>query len=540
MGIYALAGVWRGSKWADKTGHSRLISDQTGGNPQSTGGSQAGILSIESHLRKGLMMNLGMFMLFPLLLLGGGMGGANELLDYMQSEAYWKAKNVTPTVETLTAMIVANPKAEDISALIKQLGDDDFEKREAATAAIAKKGPGVIAQLKVAAKSADAEVADRATRLISQLSGGDTDPAVHKLMIIRALGETKDKAALPALMALVDSKEPFVAEHAKRAIAKIEGKPFAATMTTAQTFEKDVWMLPKGVKLVTQLTMASSGPVNWEKALAQLNVGALGANISKDDMMAEMQKGVAVALNHVGNIRLDGITLGLAGDVGDNSGYVVIFVRGQYSREKVKNTFIKMGQEVEDLDGLPSVETGMGMQMLMPSDELFVLFGGPPNGAAPPVKEILAAIKTGKGTLSEDPTMTKLIASANRKSGGWVVIEMTNTFRGATPMFRPFDSVIAERVSEKGKTSIKVQGTGNDADEVKAAVNQMNSVLEEARANINQAGGFIPKNVVDFVKTVKIQVDGKNATLTGSMEGGFEEMLGGMLFPMMMLGGRGF
>lgn len=485
-------------------------------------------------------MNLGMFMLFPVLLLGGGMGGANELLDYVQSEAYWKAKNVTPSVETLTAMIVANPKAEDISALIKQLGDDDFEKREAATAAIAKKGPGVIAQLKEATKSADAEVSDRATRLIAQLSGGDTDPTVHKLMIIRGLGETKDKAALPALAGLVDSKEPFVAEHAKRAIAKIEGKPFVAGMTTAQTFEKDVWMLPKGVKLVSQLTMASSGPVNWEKALAQVNVGALGANISKEDMLVEMQKGVATALNHVGNIRLDGITLGLAGDVGDNSGYVVIFVRGQYSREKVKNTFIKMGQEVDDVDGLPSVETGMGMQMVMPSDELFVLFGGPPNGAAPPVKEILAAIKTGKGTLSEDATMSKLIATANRKSGGWAVIEMTDNFRNAEAVFKPFDSVLAERISEKGKTTIKVQATGSDAEAVKASVDQMNGGLEKIRANINQAGGFVPKSFIDFTQTLKIQSDGKTATLTGTMEGGFEEMLGGMLFPMMMLGGRGF
>lgn len=485
-------------------------------------------------------MNFGMFMLFPMLLLGGGMGGANELLDYVDTKHYWKTKNITPTATALTALIMVDPKPEDISALIKQLGDDDFEKREAASAAIGKKGPGVIAQLKVATKSTDAEIADRATRLIGELSGGDTDPAIHKLMIIRSLGQTKDKAALPALLPLVDSKEPFVAEYAKRAIALIEGKPFTAAMTTAQTFEKDVWMLPKGVKLVTQLTMTSGGPVNWENAMGGANLAALGVNISKEEMIAQMQQGVAVALNQTGNIRIDGMTIGLAGDVGDNSGYVVVFVRGQYSREKVKNTFTKMGQEVEDLDGLPSVETGMGMQMLMPSDELFVLFGGPPNGANPPVKDIVAAIKTGKGTLSEDGAMSALIASANRKSGGWAVIEMTNTFRGATPMFRPFDSVIAERVSEKGKTSIKVQGTGNDADEVKAAVNQMNSVLEEARANINQAGGFIPKNVVDFVKTLKIQADGKNATLTGTMEGDFEQMLGGMLFPMMMLGGPGF
>jgi hypothetical protein len=481
-----------------------------------------------------------MFMLLPILLLGGGLGGANELLDYAQTNAYWKAKSVTVNVEALVAMIDAAPKADDISALIKQLGDDNFEKREAATAAIAKKGPGVIPQLRESAKSTDAEIADRSTRLIAELSGGDTDPAIHKLMIIRTLGELKDKAALPALKPLAESKEPFVSAYARRAIAQIEGKPFVATGTAADTFEKDLWTLPKGVKLVTQLTMPGGGPLDWAKALEGLVIpGGAAGGPDKDTMLAEAQKGVRAALNAVGNVRIDGITLGVSGDPGPQTGFMIVLVRGQYSREKVVATFKKQGQNITDAEGVATVSVNReGMNMLMVSDELFAIVGGPPAGNLP-VKETLAAIKAGKGTLADDADMVALIKSANRKTGGWAVAHMTDTYRSGATWMAPFDSVIAERVTEKGKTTLKIVGTGKDAGAIATAVTEMNTGLEQTRTMFKQAGGAIPKPMIDFFDSIKIESNAGKATITGNMEGSFESMLGSMLMPMMMLGGPG-
>ena len=114
-------------------------------------------------------------------------GGANELLDFVPTDAYWKAKEVTVSVQT-------------ISADLESLKADDTSKAT----------------------------------------------AVRRLMAIRTLGELKDKSALPALEKLTDSKEMFVADYAKRAIANIEGKPLVIGIpdNSAQMREKDLWMLP--------------------------------------------------------------------------------------------------------------------------------------------------------------------------------------------------------------------------------------------------------------------------------------------------------
>ena len=476
-----------------------------------------------------------MFMLFPILLLGGGMGGANELIDYLQTEHYWKTRNITPDVATLSAMLITDPKAEDISELIKQLGHDDFNKREAASEAIGKKGPSVIPQLKEATQSKDAEIADRALRLITQLSGGDIDPAIHRLMIIRSLGETKDKAALAALKTQLDSKEPFASEYARRAIANIEGLPYQPAGTAVETYEKDLWLLPNGVKLVTQMTMTSSGPADWAKVLANAN-NPFGGNLSKEDMFREMQSGVAMALNTVGNIRIDGFTLGVSDNPGPNTGYAVVLVRGRYSRDKLKTMFKSQGIEVIKEDGIDSVmPPDANLKLLFVSDELLLVIGGPRNAQAWPVKEMTAAIKAGKGTLSDDAKMVKLINAADRKSGGWAAIQMTDAYRSGAPWMKPFDTVLVSRKSEKGKTTIKVVGTGSEAEAIQSAVNEMNKGLEELRANMNQAAGFVPKPMIDFMNSLKVEAEGKSAALTGTMEGSTEDIIGSMLFPMMMM-----
>ena len=48
-------------------------------------------------------------------------GGGNELLDYMQSDLYWQAKGLTPTVESLMAELGARPAefVPDITALVR-------------------------------------------------------------------------------------------------------------------------------------------------------------------------------------------------------------------------------------------------------------------------------------------------------------------------------------------------------------------------------------------------------------------------------------
>ena len=88
------------------------------------------------------------------------------------------------------------------------------------------------------------------------------------------IGHSKFAAfEVDALKPLTAAKEPFVAEYAKRAIANIEGKPYTRYAPTQETWEKDLWSLPKGMKMVVQMTMPPTGTLDWEKALAAFKPG---------------------------------------------------------------------------------------------------------------------------------------------------------------------------------------------------------------------------------------------------------------------------
>src|SRR5262245_36869004 len=63
------------------------------------------------------------------------------------------------------------PDAERVAQLIRQLGDDDFRKREAASKQLTAIGEPALPALKTAASDADAEIRRRAKRIIQTITG---------------------------------------------------------------------------------------------------------------------------------------------------------------------------------------------------------------------------------------------------------------------------------------------------------------------------------------------------------------------------------
>ena len=148
-----------------------------------------------------------------LFLLSTIMGTGTDLLDYVPSDDYWKAKGVTAvTVEALLKELEPPKAGADISKLVPDLGSPDAKVRDAAAAKVRAMGPGVIPQLKELAKHDDPEVAGRARLLITEIGNAAKSTQVRRLMAIRTLGEKKAKEALPRLAELVRSSEPFVAD----------------------------------------------------------------------------------------------------------------------------------------------------------------------------------------------------------------------------------------------------------------------------------------------------------------------------------------
>ena len=138
-------------------------------------------------------------MMFAALGLSGSAG--NHLLDYASTDAYWKAKGVAVSVDAMLAEIKMAP-AEDVGALVKDLGSADPQVRELATRKLLAKGPAVLPQLQEAAKSPDPETAAAVGGIIEQINLVAKAASVRRLMAIRTLGELKKPQALPALKAL--------------------------------------------------------------------------------------------------------------------------------------------------------------------------------------------------------------------------------------------------------------------------------------------------------------------------------------------------
>src|SRR4051812_21367178 len=98
-----------------------------------------------------------------LFLLSTLMGSGTDLLDYVPSNDYWKAKGVTAVTAEALLKELEPPKAGgDISKLAADLGSPDVKVRDAAAAKVRAMGPGVVPQLRQLAKNDDPEIAGRA------------------------------------------------------------------------------------------------------------------------------------------------------------------------------------------------------------------------------------------------------------------------------------------------------------------------------------------------------------------------------------------
>ena len=274
-------------------------------------------------------------------------GGPNDLLDYIPTDAYWKHQAVTVNAETLIKELTGVP-AGDISKLIEDLGANDYKVREATQKKIAAMGPTVIGQLEKATQAPDPEIASRAKALIGQFNGSKA-AAVRRLMVMRTLGEMRSKEAVAVLRPLLASKEPFEADYAAAALAAIEGRPHARPQPDAGTRAADLGVLPAGLDFVAQavairtpaaalatqpasdLARAPTSPAEHAAAMIEM---LTTLERTPDTYREHLVDQAITAAETVGNIRIDGLTVGSAEGSGGQSDLMVVMLRGQYDHQK--------------------------------------------------------------------------------------------------------------------------------------------------------------------------------------------------------------
>jgi hypothetical protein len=158
-------------------------------------------------------------------------GPARTSEDVREDEQTLKAAKVDSSDEGLLGFFrrrtIAEADQAQLKLWIRQLGDDSFDVRERASAALVARGAPAEPFLKPAAKSPDVEVSRRAEECLRQIKRNVG--AAVPLAAARALARRKPAGAAPVLLAYLPfADNDNVADevrHALFAVAVREGKP---------------------------------------------------------------------------------------------------------------------------------------------------------------------------------------------------------------------------------------------------------------------------------------------------------------------------
>lgn len=467
-------------------------------------------------------------MMLLMVLIGGG--GGNDLIDYIDTNSYWALQSVEVTVPAMKAQLKA-ADADAAAALTKDLIGDDEAKARAAATKIKAIGLAAMPHLEKAARDAQGKPkkAARVQDLISQLYASVQGPAVRRLMAIRTLGELKKRDAIAILKPLLKSKTLFEAEYALAAIAAIEGKEFKRPGLSVRERLKDVYLLPAGCGVVGQAIMPPGKPVDIAKAIKAM--GNMGGGQTPQNVLPQLTSMIASAAGYVGNVRIDAVTIGVADNVGNNTGFVVLIARGRYNTKALREMLLQAGRSnTETVNGVEVFKPDSEFAVFLPSSDRLVLVAGP-RKANTPIAQMITAVKAGKGALTADVDMGKLIKTVDTTAPIWAAARMSETYRKAS-LLTPFDTLTMTSKITKGVQDFKLTAIGKDADKIAQAVKEFDGHMAEGRKELSKQAERMPmfKPMAEFVKSIKAVSDGTKVTVTASMKGGSPIM--SMIIPM--------
>jgi hypothetical protein len=494
-----------------------------------------------------------MMLLMTLLTQGNG----SDLLDYVQSQAYWELQGVEVSVASMRAQL-APVEAGDMAKLIDELSGDDAARRQAAAGKIRALGARALPALQKAAEVARGNP-DKAAAIQNAIGDVLKKPkagAVRRLMAIRTLGELKKRGALPALRGLLKSKALFEADYARAAIAAIEGKAHKRAGIAPEALAKDPWLLPAECGIVGQMSVPQGAGFDFGEALK--NMGPMLGGQDPQQALQMVTRTLLEGAERVGNVRLHSATLGVASDIGRRKGFVIVLARGIYDAKAVRRLAAEEGSgEVEKIGGVEVLWPDDEVALILPSNELLVFVAGPgpdrrartsaetgdaaeaarpARPIAPGVAAMAAAIRKKAGSLKPDSAVGKLIKAVEPGAPFWAVVKVSEAYREGGPIIQPFDTAtLTGKHSKDGQTlKLVLVARGLDADGVAAAVAKLEEGLQEGRQELAREAERMPalKPIADFLASIKISQEGKTATATAQIKGGASMAL----LPMMFMG----
>src|SRR5204863_8780987 len=116
------------------------------------------------------------------------------------------------------------------------------------------------------------------------------------------------------------------------AVDAIDGKAAPATSSEApDRMKADLYTLPEYCGAVAQARFVAGEPLVYPKP----KEGERGAAGDTAAQMEQLTNILIYVAEMTGNARVDGVTLGVSDEVGENQGFLAMFVRGEWDADAV-------------------------------------------------------------------------------------------------------------------------------------------------------------------------------------------------------------
>jgi len=405
----------------------------------------------------------------------GSSGGLNEVLDATDPGAYFQAQGIELKVDALSAVLAEPAKA-----------------------------------------GAEAKAQE-----------------VKQLLAIKALGGLKDKAAVPALQKAAGSGKMFFKDYAEEAIAAIEGKPYKAPSASAADFNKDLASLPAGLGAVMQTQISGGAGIDMEKVVAE-TLKALPDAPAPEEIIKEVNNAVISFASQVGNIRIDGLTFGLADKVSDDDGFAVFIVRGLYDAKALSKMLSDMAEpEKHTIGGIEFLEMDDSLALGLVSDEMLIMVAGP-GWEQLPLKELAAKVKAPPAAPEFGKDLARVVAKAKKSGSLWGAAVISEAYKEA-PQLAPFDEAVLttrKLPNKENKSLITLEGTGKDEKAMGAVIQEMKAAVKEGIAEVEEAGPELGP-IVKLMKSLKFYSMGQSGSISIEVDGDPASAAAGIL-PMIM------
>lgn len=362
-------------------------------------------------------------------------GCGNDFLDAMPSSGYWKMHDVQVTATAMMKELddsQATDKEEPrayIQALITQLGASREADRDAAEKELLLLGREAYPEIAEAAKRNDSsEIAARAAGILDNIDNRsyaetwrwrmvprdrDQARAVRRLMAIRTIGENKYKEAMPLLLKLTESKVPYEADYARRAIARIEGRKLTLEQEPfdMKLRERDLAALPREIGGVAQFIQLPQ----MELGVPEMKIDTQYSIFGNSRIRYQMWCMVSMTAGW-GNMRLQHATVFVPENFGDeNDSWIGLILRCSYDYKAVKQIFKDCGVTFKKIGEAEVGTFRDGMVMAPVSDSLLVMFVCPGRNAKPPIESVIKALVSGgKGGIEKNVEIQDLLEQVDR------------------------------------------------------------------------------------------------------------------------------